>query len=78
INFMALIGQREMNLTTLGIKTVENVQVGFWKMMKEYLETWRRPEHCDDKNFARIKRRSATYFVEEGQLKKRKLPYSQT
>ena len=78
VNLMALPVQREINLTTLGIKPVENVQVGFWKMMKEYLETWRRPENCDDKNFARIKRRSITYFVEEGQLKKRKLPYSQT
>jgi hypothetical protein len=74
---MYLPNQMEVNLTTLGLGIKKNKQKGFWKKMNEYLLNWRRPENCSDAEYVKIKRRSPNYFVEEEQLKKRKIPYNQ-
>ena len=61
---------KTLNLGELG-EGRENQQKGIWKNIQHYLQTLTRPEGCSDKEYQKIRRRSANYFVENGQLKKR-------
>jgi hypothetical protein len=70
-------GAKGINLTTLGVGIDSNTHTKFWNKMSEYLQTWKRPQNCEDKEFTKIKRRSVLFFVEEGQLKRRNIPYNQ-
>jgi hypothetical protein len=70
-------GAKEINLTTLGVGIEANTHTKFWRKMSDYLTTWKRPRDCKDNEFTKIKRRSVLFFVEEGQLKRRNIPYNQ-
>ncbi|MBW0561770.1 hypothetical protein O181_101485 [Austropuccinia psidii MF-1] len=63
-------GAKNVNSLNFSGKQVTTKQKGFWKRMQEYLSTTKKPELSQEEEFSRIKRRSPSFFLEDGQLKR--------
>ncbi|MBW0564515.1 hypothetical protein O181_104230 [Austropuccinia psidii MF-1] len=70
-------GAKNVNSLDFSGIQVPTKQEGFWKRMQEYLSTMKKPESSKYEYFKRIKRRSSSFFLEDGQLKRRNNPNPQ-
>ncbi|MBW0566665.1 hypothetical protein O181_106380 [Austropuccinia psidii MF-1] len=70
-------GAKNVNSLNFSGIQVPKKQEGFWKVMEEYLSTMKKPESRKEEEFRRIKRMSPSFFLEDGQLKKRNNPNPQ-
>ncbi|MBW0514774.1 hypothetical protein O181_054489 [Austropuccinia psidii MF-1] len=63
-------GAKNVNSLNFSGIRVPTKQEEFWKSMEEYLSTMKNPESRKEEEFRRIKRRSPSFFLEDGQLKR--------
>ncbi|MBW0486318.1 hypothetical protein O181_026033 [Austropuccinia psidii MF-1] len=70
-------GAKHMNSLNFPGIQVPKKQQGFWKRIQEYLSTMKEPESSKGEEFKRIKGRSPSFFLEDGQLKRRNNPNPQ-
>jgi hypothetical protein len=50
---------------------------GFWKDLKEYLGTLKKPEGMHPEDFQNLRRKSANSFIQEGLLMRKHTPMAQ-
>ena len=68
-------GLKQTNVTAL--ESSESEQIGIWKDLQYYLETLNKPPECSARDWTTIKHKSKTFFMSQGQLKRRNKPFPQ-
>jgi hypothetical protein len=70
-------GLKEVNSLNLGVANTQLLQEGIWAKLQEYLFTLNRPEDCTEEEWSTILKKSATFFISDGKLKRRNTPFPQ-
>jgi hypothetical protein len=68
-----------LQITTTPVSTelLEWEEPGFWKDLKDYLGTLKKPKGLDLEAFQKMKRKSVNFFIQDGRLMRRHSPMAQ-